>query len=199
MCVLFNVVTHAKEAVGRRDVRRSHRENAECRLSTAPLAGCRLPSSASLHQAEARCGDLQPSAVVHRLWNRAAAHYRALAGAAVVGCLCHPCLTRSPTEPEHESCLDDWCRPIDGQSCLRPPPAGYLVDAFRARSSWLTANWLLWTGVEPVTSRGKIWCSTSELPIDAAGLEPSRGTRFDDGWKADRARRWSNGVNHACF
>jgi len=46
LSVLLNSL---KEAVGRRDVRRSHRENAECRLSTVALAGCGLPRTASLY------------------------------------------------------------------------------------------------------------------------------------------------------
>src|SRR5947207_12228266 len=55
-----------KDALGRRDVRQSHRENAECRLSAAPFADCRLPLTARSHRAEARCGDWLSSVIVLR-------------------------------------------------------------------------------------------------------------------------------------
>ena len=65
-----------------------------------------------------------------------------------------------------------------------------MVDAF-APGGWFAANWLLWTGVEPVTSRVMVWCSTSELPIDAPVQNPVLEHASITVEITDRARRWS--------
>lgn len=122
--VLCNVVTVAKEAVGRRNVRRPHRENAECRLSTAPPAGCRLHRAARSHRAKAQCGDSPSSAVIHQhgtVRRRTTGRSSVLPRAAAFRCLC---LTHHPAKPDHESHADDLDRPTDGRSCVRPPSAG---------------------------------------------------------------------------
>src|SRR5205823_2355021 len=85
--------------------------------------------------------------------------------------------------------LGDWL--TDWRPIMRTPASrGLLVDAF-APGGWFAANWLLWTGVEPVTSRFLVWCSTSELPIDAAGLEPITEHTSMTAERTDRMCRWS--------
>ena len=101
-----------------------------------------------------------------------------------------------PARPNHGSHKGNLGTSADSRSCLRPPSAGYLVDAF-APGRWLVNIQLLWTGVEPVTARSLVWCSTSELPIDAIGFEPiTERTSMTAELPIGRAAGPS-GINHA--
>ena len=108
----------------------------------------------------------------------------------------------------HKGNLDT---PTDSRSCSRPPSAGYLVDAF-APGGWFSANLVVGTGVEPVTSRFTVWCSPSELtvpmpphympcPEHALPTEPGQARR----WSGDivtslqKRRRWESNPLECCF
>jgi hypothetical protein len=105
-------------------------------------------------------------------------------------------LSGKPSSGSHNANRAD--RLTADHACARLPRATWWTLS-RPVAGWLTANWLVWTGVEPVTARSLVWCSTSELPIDPIGLESISEHASMTARKADRARRWSNGVNHACF